>query len=322
MSIETGGYTPKEVLTDIKAQDELEQPKQEAEKEFARVGEVCLRYNVFIVHGTDPNFVSPTGPLEAQQPIGWKEKIDKLINEASSLSLSCSTINGPNKETKDDQSKFWTPIGVILREGAIGAAFSKDAGSMKAADGSRVYAQSDQASAINQRIEEAITHRDKYYNELLVSDAEIAGIYFIIDSRTENQDRDQHLPRLGLKPLFDEAQARGVDLFLFYNGAFHRPIIVTQEFDYFIPENPDDSSGLDDVLLQSKMNPDDPYSQNYKVPVIADRTIGSTPMWLYEDVRLANRDEIEVFGTKGHWEKRSLQVVRLGDVVKVADIYR
>lgn len=275
----------------------------------APVSETCRKFNVFMIHGTDPGDFVSAGTLN-QHPMTWQEKIDTIINNKDIVLSSSTVTNG------DENRHFFSPVGVILNEGEITQAWSSDSGSIRRGNG-RAYPQ--RSGDFSKFLKDSINNRDlEWYNELAVERPSIAAIYFQVDTTDKRGYRQtDSIPSMGLKPLFEDAEKRGLKLRLYYHGQFYEPIQVEEELDYFVADDPKEGSGVTTHVLNY------PKGENFDVripEVKADQD--QEPGWLFDEATPFVRPEsLDFRNRKGHWEKRKIPMVKLGKKIEVENIY-
>lgn len=100
--------------------------------------------------------------------------------------LSCSTLQ--RGDTSENIFGSYSKVGVILKGGTIEDADYGDAGSTQVDAKTRVsQSRMDRSAPLSQKVVDAIAKRGNGYNELIVRDPEIAGIFINYDRVEESQ---------------------------------------------------------------------------------------------------------------------------------------
>lgn len=278
--------------------------------ECPSVSEVCKKYGVYIVHGISPNFSSEGSQGEQKT---WQEKLDKVLQDKS-ITLSCSSVKEDNSRS---YSNFWSPLGVILKEGDIVNAFRKDMGSIRIQEGQRAFG-IDQPD-IYQAVEKAIYEQTDEYNEIAITNCEIDKMYFISDAIVFEKELRQD----GLRNLIDEAERRGMSLALFYGGKLYKIAVAEREFDYFVSDSGTENSGIDSQGLKYESDIKMNNETGYQLIVPQLKNSDEKPQWLYDCYGdqsfpgLVRFDLLEFYRNTGHFEKRVIKIVTLGDEIKI-----
>lgn len=149
---------------------------EEKDKEGQKIENLMEKYNVIFVHGLLHGH-TPEGNSLLRGNIEWRTKLDVVLCLAPTLSTS-SIKQG------DASDSMWCRSGVILKKGSVVMGREGDAGTRATSIGNR---ESGLGNKDLKDIEQAVRSRGsgafgyKNYNELVVRDPEIAGLYIYSD---------------------------------------------------------------------------------------------------------------------------------------------
>jgi len=130
-------------------------------------------FNVNFIHGIHPNFV-PSGNSPLQDWVDWKTKLKILL--ALEPTISTSSI-----KQGDSWTKMFSRMGVILNGGSVRAANPVDMGSRATTLKQRNVASSSEKPEDEIRRAIVDTHPKDGYNELVVENPKVSGLFVCLD---------------------------------------------------------------------------------------------------------------------------------------------
>lgn len=172
-------------------------------------------HDVFFVHSISPDF-TPGDNSMLEKGTDWRMKLKIMIG--FDPAISASTIR-----KGDGAENFWAHFGVLLRKGSITGAYFSDAATMAIDPNNRTSGKSGENSLAEQ-VNGAICNRqaDGYsaYNEFMVDETEVAGLYIFSPTDVEEKDCGR-LSMPSHSDVFEEAEKLKLPVFLFSNGTFY-----------------------------------------------------------------------------------------------------
>lgn len=156
---------------------------RQASKESVPVEYLASKMNTVFLHGfVDNQVLRPVShsPLDEKFLVSLKSQCDLIRATQGEISASTVSINGKRNMSFDFQNAF---MGVVISAGVITSAFKKDTYTVLDDDGVR---RGTVASSSPDEIITAIKSRnsnvlESEYNEIIVRQPEIAGIYYKMD---------------------------------------------------------------------------------------------------------------------------------------------
>src|SRR3989344_786095 len=157
------------------------------------VKEISQERDVVFVHGITPEGVPDDNSL-LDKNVSWKDKLKILA--AFEHTVSTSTI-----KAGDSPDRMWSPMGFVFKGGRVESAFAGDAGTIakgikdrdvRSGRGSLADMKPQEAA---ERIGDTIRNRRntglQRYNELAVSNPNIAGFYLNLDVKNQTWELDR-----------------------------------------------------------------------------------------------------------------------------------
>ena len=143
------------------------------------VARIAKDHDVVFVHGLHPSYTPKSNSL-LHNLADWQAKLDVFL--ALQPTVSASTI-----VRGDGPSALWSRMGVLLTKGIVESVDSGDAATQ--AQGTKNRSGFYRGELSDAKIRSTIQHRhqrhQKNYNEFVVSNPEIAGLYFCREASTE-----------------------------------------------------------------------------------------------------------------------------------------
>lgn len=174
-------YNIKEVDFDALSNDEI--TKQVFDQEYnLSIEHLTQKTDTFLIHGFS-NF-RPVDNSPTIEKLSLKNRVD--IIRSYNPDLSCSTFNNG---IRHDSSDFGNAmVGVIISSGIINSASTTDDGSYVDAKGKRKsFGMAEQDQIEIETIMKS-RHDIGVYNEIVISDPEIAGVYLKLDAPRQERD--------------------------------------------------------------------------------------------------------------------------------------
>ncbi len=183
----------RQFLSDLQAKlDDFYQQQERSWNEYRSnwkqrdLATVMKKYEVFCLHGF--LLFTPLGNTVIKKDIPWEDKLKIVISLKPAIAASTFRPGGGEEFPGD--------IGVILKSGEIKSAYPSDSSSVAIKRGKRVHRNGGQQYSLlpkrqqepdmEKNIEHAIRERGKNYNELVVSEPEVAGLFIREGMRYDN----------------------------------------------------------------------------------------------------------------------------------------
>ncbi len=204
-------------------------------REEEAIQSVANSYNVLAVHGFKKEAVVGDNSL-LKPGVNWQERLKILLSFQPTVSTSTFRLG------KDTSRNLWSPIGVILKGGEVQSAYPQDAGTIAQSFVKR-QEWGRKSEPIADQLDRAINARDELgYNELIISEPEIAGFYIHLGDSNETSGFLTPESEIDPKEIFDFAREVGV------------PVFVIQDGDVFTAELTTERIGLLDTYEVPKIN--------------------------------------------------------------------
>ena len=222
----------KSLLENARAKlDKFYGEQSEAYQEFKEgervrdVREISQEKDVMFVHGITPEGVPDDNSL-LDKNVSWKDKLKILA--AFEPTVSTSTI-----KAGDSPDRMWSPMGFVLKGGRVESAFAGDAGTIakgikdrdvRSGRGSLAEMKPDEAA---ERVGDTIRNRPntglQRYNELAVSNPNIAGFYLNLDvkNQTWELDNGRRAETPSPKEILQEISKLGMPFYFVEQGKFY-----------------------------------------------------------------------------------------------------
>ncbi len=229
----------KNYLEDFYQKKSKEWQEYQEEEASREVSNVAGSYDVFIVHGIHPNFVPGDNSL-LNRNVDWKTKLKIVL--ALEPTLSASTIS-----EGDSFRNMWARMGVVLNGGLIEKAMPLDSGTKAESLRKRTIGKLKMPDKVSEQIKEAIGLRGKEsYNELVVQNPQVAGLYISVDETGNTIRRDV----VDLKEIAQAAEDFGLPIFLIEGG-------VLKEANYNLD--------LDEMVSLKRIDPKELLKKKIKI---------------------------------------------------------
>ena len=225
--------------------------KYAEETKTVSVSEASEQYDVKIVHGIPyykdgwgnyPQFYnneywkSKNNPIKGQSQMTLEDFVDNILSKKPDLSASAIRKDSSTGE-------FYSPYGVIIKEGKIYDAAAHDIASQGASEKERVKMRlSGGSGSIHERVRNASRERPESYNEFVVGDNHtIGGLYFVEGHQGwsvlsgKGQSQTEIVQRLAKEAI-----------------KYHVPLYKFKEEQGFIEVNPNDYLDKRKILDESK----------------------------------------------------------------------
>ena len=146
----------------------------EEERAFRDVAEISRRHNVVLIHAMHPEGIAVHHNLvwDTDRRASLEQKLDAVL--ALQPSLSCSSIGAG-----ENVGQMWGAMGVILKGGTVELASAGDL--VSEAVGVKNRTTDHAPDREREAITEAINGKGRGYNELAVSDPQIAGFFINVE---------------------------------------------------------------------------------------------------------------------------------------------
>lgn len=179
----------------------------ETEREIKDVGHIAEKYDAIFVHAIHPNFTPGENSL-IKEGTPWATKLKILL--AFEPTISTSTV-----QAGDNATNIWARVGVVLGGGEVQSAHEGDAGTR--AEGLTKRENMYQKQASEQAIEDAVTRSTSRtgYNELVVANPSIAGLFICVDNPKDTLHKQDSLP---LEEMQKAAMGVGLPLYAMHKG--------------------------------------------------------------------------------------------------------
>lgn len=225
------------------------------------VSYLTRKTNTFMLHSL-PSF-KPEGnsPLKGDYTV--KDKVEIL--RSTNPELSCSTFKSGLPHLGRDFGG--TAIGVIIASGTVKMAASSDIGTVTNSSGERVSFGNQDVSQEN--IEKVFNNRinGEGYNEVIVSNPSIAGLYINLDDLEHGEKENVLAKKINPEHLFQIAQhlknmasddAKPLPIFTIYNGEIRESTLNITALRQFLPEElKDDVMKYNNENYREKLSQDD-----------------------------------------------------------------
>jgi len=188
--------------------------KYQEELNIRDIKNIVSDYNVNFIHGIHPNFI-PSGNSPLQDWVDWKTKLKILL--ALEPTISTSTI-----KQGDSWEKMFARMGVILNSGLVQAASPDDMGSRATTLKQRRVIPS--SETMKDQIKRAITdtHPEGGYNELVVENPKVSGLYVCLDDTGNIIKKD----KVSAEEMVNMSKELGMPLYAIQGG-----IVYETEYD-------------------------------------------------------------------------------------------
>lgn len=173
-------------------------------------------FNVVFIHSIRPDILAGQNNRTFTERTYWTQKLENILN--NNPEIAASTV-----KQGDTSENMWGPMGVVLRSGDIIAADRKDAASIVDATGSRDTVQDkSELELLNDIGSAIITRPPGRYNELIIKNPSIAGLYMardpLADYSINNKNYAGIAPRISDKEMYEASLRYKLPLFLIKDG--------------------------------------------------------------------------------------------------------
>lgn len=184
-------------------------------QEFLRetsVPQITRTEGVTFVHAVNPgvSMHDANNPL-LSSPLSWKQKLDIVLT--LDPTVSASTIR-PGQNAGDS---LWGRMGVLLNDGRVLDAHRRDMGTVVTSLRSRTRSIGLTVS-LPEEIKDAVRSTDGGYNELVIAEPKVFGIYVSRDERTHHPDTTDLAPDVEIN---EYASQRDIPVYLLEKGSVY-----------------------------------------------------------------------------------------------------
>jgi len=152
--------------------------------EARQVSSIMNNYEVAVVHALHPTFTPGENTL-MREGASLEDKLRVLL--ATQPTISASTFG-----SQDSHDNLWASVGVILRAGEVLNADSSDLGTKATSiDGRGSTAPLFGKGNIRERITKAVAGPKIKYNELVVDNPDVAGMFICLDPFQEYSNQEE-----------------------------------------------------------------------------------------------------------------------------------
>jgi len=301
----------RQILNEFYKGQEVEWNKYEQNLKERDLADVIKKYDVFSIHSIDAS------PVQMQRSTmrpgaSWEDKVKIILSLEPALATSTIKKGASGNE-------FWTGkgAGVILNRGLIREAHNYDAGSeargLKERISGKNFSDLNNFKSLNaaEEIRSAI-ERKLRYNELLVEEPKIAGIFLNLMEEEDallNRTKEEKMPEM--KQVYLLAQETGLSVYSFIKGRFYETIYDEQK-NKFKPD------------FNKELTPEDAVEKTVEIPKekkqeIKDKVLAEMP-FRFEGFEDLDNFSSEVFGRMSYVELNGLKKAEKFNVEDIIEI--